>query len=401
MNNLVWKLLRHHVSVPQFAGFFFSNFLGMLIVLLGFQFYNDVRPVFTQPDSFMGAEYLIVSKQINAGTTISGRSNTFSKKDIDEIRAQDFAGNVGQFTSTLYSVNAHMGINGAQVLSSELFFESVPDNFIDVPLENWTWHEGASEVPVILPRTYINMYNFGFAQSHSLPKINEGLLGLIDFHLFISGNGLRDEYTGKVVGFSNRLNTILVPQSFMDWSNARYSNQTSGEPTRLILKVDNPADSGISGFMEDNGYDVEDDKLNSEKNMFFLKMVVSLVMSVGVFISILSFYILMLSIYLLVQKNTYKLENLLLIGYSPTQVAMPYQILTLILNVATMFIACLVVYMVRGYYMQVIESIYPGIDSGSLLPAVGLGFSLFLFVTLINGFVIRHKVMCDIWNNRK
>ena len=51
--SLVWKLLRRHVSVPQFAGFFFANLLGMLIVLLSVQFYYDVLPVFTQGDSFI------------------------------------------------------------------------------------------------------------------------------------------------------------------------------------------------------------------------------------------------------------------------------------------------------------------------------------------------------------
>ena len=45
--NLVWKLLRQHISIPQFVGFFFANLFGMLIVLLGFQFYKDVLPVFT------------------------------------------------------------------------------------------------------------------------------------------------------------------------------------------------------------------------------------------------------------------------------------------------------------------------------------------------------------------
>lgn len=36
--NLVWKLLRQHISVPQFTGFAFANLFGMLIVLLGYQF---------------------------------------------------------------------------------------------------------------------------------------------------------------------------------------------------------------------------------------------------------------------------------------------------------------------------------------------------------------------------
>ena len=33
------------------------------------------------------------------------------------------------------------------------------------------------------------------------------------------GNGRVEQYKGNIVGFSNRLNTILVPQSFMNWAN--------------------------------------------------------------------------------------------------------------------------------------------------------------------------------------
>ena len=51
--NLVWKLLRRHISIPQFVGFFFANLFGMLTVLLGIQFYSDIKPVFTAKDSFM------------------------------------------------------------------------------------------------------------------------------------------------------------------------------------------------------------------------------------------------------------------------------------------------------------------------------------------------------------
>ena len=71
--NLVWKLLRQHISIPQFIGFFFANLFGMLIVLLGYQFYHDVSPVFTAEDSFMKADYLIVSKKIGMANTISGK----------------------------------------------------------------------------------------------------------------------------------------------------------------------------------------------------------------------------------------------------------------------------------------------------------------------------------------
>ena len=54
---LVWKLLRQHISIPQFIGFFFANLFGMLIILLGVQFYNDVKSVFEAKDSFLKAHY--------------------------------------------------------------------------------------------------------------------------------------------------------------------------------------------------------------------------------------------------------------------------------------------------------------------------------------------------------
>mgnify|MGYP006892998295 CR=1 FL=1 len=79
--------------------------------------------------------------------------------------------------------------------------------------------------------------------------------------------------------------------------------------------------------------------MDAGKTTYFLKIVSGVVMSVGLLISVLSFYILMLSIFLLLQKNTVKLENLLLIGYSPTRVATPYYILTVGLNVLVLLLA--------------------------------------------------------------
>ena len=200
---LVWKLLRQHISIPQFAGFAFANLFGMLIVLFGFQFYKDVLPVFTQQDSFMKADYLIMSKKIGMGNTLSGRTNTFSGSDVDDISSQKFVKKIGKFTSTEYKVDASMGVNGVNVLNSELFFESVPDGFVDVPLKDWKYEPGSQEVPIILPRTYINMYNFGFAQSHSLPKISDGLMGMIDFHIFIQA-GVGSLAVAVIGYFSNR-----------------------------------------------------------------------------------------------------------------------------------------------------------------------------------------------------
>lgn len=398
--NLVWKLLRQHISIPQFAGFFFANLFGMLIVLLGYQFYRDVTPVFTAEDSFMKADYMILNKKIGMGGTLSGRSNSFSQDEVEDLEGQPFAEKVGAFTSTEYKVDAHMGVQGTNVLNSELFFESIPDAFIDMPKKDWTYKPGSKEVPIILPRTYITMYNFGFAQSHSLPKISDGLMGMIDFSIFIQGNGHKDAYKGKVIGFSSRLSSILVPQAFMEWSNAYYAPDSHTDPTRLILQAENPADEQVTKYLDQNGYEAEDSNMNAEKTTYFLRMMVSMVMVVGLIISILSFYILMLSIYLLVQKNSDKLENLLLIGYRPSQVARPYQLLTISLNFAVLLMAWVVLYFVRDYYMGVIETLFPNIDTTAMLPAIILGVALFILVSISNIIAIHRKTV-KIWKRKE
>lgn len=397
---LVWKLLRQHISIPQFAGFFLANLFGMVIVLLSYQFYSDVVPVFTSEDSFMKDDYIVVSRQIGMGNTISGRSSDFSGADIDDISSQPFSKKVASFTSTEYKVDARMGVNGQPILNTEMFFESIPDEFVDVPLDSWKYEVGQKEVPIVVPRSYINMYNFGFAQSHQLPKISDGLMGMIDFEITIHAGATTDQYKGRVIGFSNRLSSILVPQAFMDWSNSHYAPGKESRPSRLILQVNNPADENIGKYMEKHGLEMETDKLAAEKTTFFLRLVVTIVMIIGLIISALSFYILMLSIYLLVQKNSTKLENLLLIGYSPSRVAMPYGLLTLLLNVAVLILSIIIVAIARNYYIDMIYLLFPQLDSTSLLPSILLGLALFALVSVFNQLAIYMKIK-RIWERKE
>ena len=397
---LVWKLLRQHISWPQFVGFFFANLFGMTIVLLGYQLYCDILPIFTANDSFLKADYLVVSKKIGMANALGQQHSGFSKDEIADLQAQPFVKGVGQFTSTAYKAEATMGVSGMKILNSELFFESVPDPFVDVSLDNWHYTPGDSLVPVILPRSYIAMYNFGFAQNHSLPKINEGLVGMIDLHIQVQGKGGQGYFKGKVIGFSSKLNTILVPQSFMVWSNNHFSPDSELPPSRLILDVTNPADQRIGTYLEDHNYELEDNNLDAEKTTYFLKLMVTLVMGVGVVISALSFYVLLLSIYLLVQKNTTKLQNLLLIGYSPSRVALPYQMLTLALNFAVLVASFSLLLIIRSYYIDIVETLFPDLPSTGVAATLGIGLALFLFVTGIN-FAILWRKTISIWRHGK
>ena len=145
---------------------------------------------------------------------------------------------------------------------------------------------------------------------------------------------------------------------------------------------------------------MEGNELDAGKTAWLLKVIVGVVLSVGLLISALSFYILILSIYLLLQKNMHKLETLLLIGYSPAQVARPYQVLTVVLNLLVLALGFGLVVCVRSWYVPVLSALLPEAGGGSLVPALSVGIVVFLFVSVLNLYIIRRKVNA-VWFRKK
>ena len=392
--NLLWKLLRQHVSVFQLTGFFLANLVGMTIILFGLQFYVDVAPLFRGGDTVFRKEYLILSKSVSTLGSLFGSKGTFSEKEIRALGQQGFAHGVGRFTSSLYEVSATLGMEGTGLhVGTEMFFESVPDAYVDVETDRWAYKEGSRTIPIVLPRNYLNLYNFGFAQSRNLPKLSEGLMNLVQMNIRLSGNGLSEEFRGQIIGFSNRLNTILVPQAFMDWANARYAPGAKPQPSRLIVEVNNPTSPAINRYFAKKGYEPPPPTLDTGKATYFLRLVTSIVISIGLIISLLAFYILMLSIFLLLQKNNEKLHNLLLIGYSTRQVGMPYFLLSTGLNLAVWLLAIGCVAVLRNIYLDFLHTLLPQFPEKSLLPCLLTGFALAIIISAINIWIIRKEIM--------
>ena len=331
--------------------------------------------------------YIILSKRIAAVSSLSGEAQTFTPSDVRDLEDQRFVRRVGAFTASQYQVYGSISMAGMS-MGTDMFFESVPDEFVDVK-----WPASSSEVPIILPKSYLALYNFGFAQTKNLPKLSEGLISLIQMDVRLRGeDGRERQMKGRVVGFSTRLNTVLVPETFMRRTNAELAPASAAEPTRLIVEVDNPADDAIARYIQERGYELEDNSLEAGRATYFLKIVAALVMAVGLLISALSFYILMLSVFLLVQKNAEKLQNLLLIGYSPAHVALPYQLLTIGLNAAVMVLAFGLLIWLRGLYLERLWQMFPTLVEGRLNLAILIGLALFILVSFFNIIAIRRKI---------
>ncbi len=399
---MVWKLLRKNISLTQLVGYSLASFVGLAIVISAVKFYGDVQSAFNDEESFISRDFVIISKSVPAVTTAGlGGGTTFSESDIEDLRAQPWVRDVGEFTAADFNVEAMMTM-GNRGMTTHLFFEALPDKYLDVAPEQWSGVPSADpalagpediasfEIPVIIARDYLTLYNFGFAAARGFPQLNEGLVQSIPITLRLVGNGHVDDYRARVVGFSSRLNTIAVPEEFLSWANNRYSSGGRPEPSRLIIEANTPGDPAIAKYMEDNSYEIAGDKADNSRANYFMTVVTGIVITVGAVISVLAFFILMLSIYLLLQKNRRKVHDLMLLGYSPGAVARCYYILIAVVNAVVAVLAIVAMLFASGYWVDQFEAI--GITSSSPLTAILTAVIIVSVITLVNCLAVRRIV---------
>lgn len=387
-NNTVWRLLRHNISAGQIAGYALASFVGLAIVLTAIQFYRDVSSVWNDDDSFISKDYLILSKRVEGVSGLFGRSSAsagdtrFSEQDIADIASRPWVRKVGRFSSASFNVYAKVELGGSS-MGSALFLESIPDEFFDVTPKEWTYEPGRSSyVPVILSKDYLSLYNFGFATSRGMPQVSEEVIGMVPLKLSLSGNGRQEWVDARIVGFSSRLNTIAVPEEFMQWANKEFSETPAEAPSRLIVMLDRPGDLQVESYLEEHGYETAGDRADNGKAAFFLSVVTTVVIGVGLIISILAFFILMLSIYLLLQKNRTKIHDLMQLGYSPAQVSRHYHLIVIAVNAGVLLTAMAVMLAASAWWSAPLRAL--GSEPESAWLTVGTGIGLMLLITLGN-----------------
>ena len=184
-----------------------------------------------------------------------------------------------------------------------------------------------------------------------------------------------------------------MPESFIRWSNERFGSGAAAKgPSRVIVETEGPADEAVADYLGRKGYEAEGGGPDDGRAARFVRLAAAGVAGVGLVFSVMSFYILMLSIFLLLQKNGRKLETLLLIGYHPARVALPYGLLTLGLNFAVLCGALVAVWAIRMRYLPLLETMQEGYVPAGAGLTVLCGVGLALLLTALNGAAIRRKI---------
>lgn len=392
--DLVWTLLKKKISKGQLFGYTIANILGFAIIMTGIMFYKDSRHSNDGEDAFLSKDYVILSKKVSG---IGLAPISFDETDINALEKQEWVKKVGRFTPSQFTVRGTLEL-GSRNLSSYLFLESVPDEFFDVKPEGWNFSPDSRMIPVILSKDYLTLYNFGFAVPQGLPQISEEFIGSVPLSVQLIGkNNEYDEFEATIVGFSSRLNTIAVPQSFMDWANQRYAHDvTKLKPSRLIVEIDRLNAEAMNDYLLESEIEIAGNKAETGNISKFLSLTSAIVTINGFLICSLATFILLLSIFLLLQKSRTTLKHLILLGFSPKEIGMYYERIILMVNLIITIIAIVISLLARSIWMTYMDDI--GIGGASVICIYITAFIYFIVTTIVNTIVIRSQLN-NIWHS--
>lgn len=396
---LLFKLLRQNISGWQIAGFVIANLLGGAIILLGSQAYRDFDRFMEKESGLLSEGYVVVTKPISGLSTLKsllGIKPVFSDEEIEKMRQHPAVSDIGLFSTANFQIRGSFSL-GELNISTDLFMESVPDKFIDVKFSDesvWQADIDTDCIPVIIPRKYLNIYNYGYASTKGLPQLGEGLTSAFPISMTLAGNGQTRRYQARIVGYTDRLNTILVPESFLEQANAAFASKEPEPPSRLIVATTSKGrNTSFIDYLEQNGYSIEGD-LESLRLQAVVHGILWVVIGIGSVVSVLAFVLLLISIQLLIEKNKDKFINLHSLGYSVSQIAAPYSLLIAAVDVAVWLVSACVVSLVYPELFAFISAISPDVQLASLLPLWIVAAVLAMLFVVLHRIVIVRQIRC-------
>lgn len=390
---LLFRLLRKGVNPWHLAWFALANLVGAVIVLLGIQAYRAAGQVLRASDSVLESDILVLSKPVSAATTLvnalGAGPRSFSESEIEAFSAVEGVTSVAVFRPSLFPVYGGISFGGFYA-STEMFVESVPDQYLDVDPSLWTASVDSVVVPLVIPRTYLNFYNYGFAAARGTPQLGESLFSAVPLSLtFGQGQG-RKSYTGRIVGLSDRMNTILVPDAFLAEANAHFASGAYKKPTRVLVEVE--SSNALMSLVDEKGYVIDGGGEDAARLLSVVRTIISVVVAFGLLVSVLAFSLLFVSILLLIERNRYKNDTLHQLGYPYRSVALPYQILAVGVDVAVWLSALIAVAVLNPALTSVMQTISPGFEPSGFSLVLLSGLVLCLLFASVHVLLIRHKI---------
>lgn len=315
---LLKKIIHTGIGKSRFLMASVGLGIAMLLILVAIQVHSNFNQLlYSTKNQNETADFLVINKKITNAMMGQNDKSAFSQAEIDHIKAQPFVQSFGLITSSRFRVVVQAP--GDLHFATDMFFESVPDGFLDVKGEDWKWNNGERTIPIILPSDFLNLYNFGFSLSQGLPQISQETVKALPLQVVISGNTGSEQFIGHVAGFSDRISSFLVPASFMNWANEKYGITREAPTSRVIIKTPDPSNPTLVKFLNDNGYTTNQDKLKFSKTRLIVQTIVSVIGFFGLILLLFAMLVFSMFIQLIIASCKKEIQLLVILGTAPGQ----------------------------------------------------------------------------------
>lgn len=290
--------------------------IGVLLLLCSIQMFVNIQQLLKEGSiKKEGFDFISISKNITNETMGQPEKNLFSASEIEDLKKQPFIEDVSPLISNEFRVKFSAG----EVLpfSTDMFIESVDNNFLDTIPADFTWQEGQQTVPVILSSDFFEIYNV-FAPGQGLPQMSkETAMGIPVFIVCYDQMGNEVKYIGKIVAFSDRIKSVIVPKKFLTWANITYGNKESVNSGRIYLKLKDVNNTQFIQYLKQHDYKIKKDATMLGENKILLQGIFSSLGIFGLLVVILALLLFSFYLQLVIARSKESLELLLTLGYSP------------------------------------------------------------------------------------
>ena len=198
--------------------------VGVVLLLSSIQMFINIDELLKEKNSRKeGADFISVTKTITNDNM--GKDNRFTEADLTEIKSQPFIEDAAPLISNQFRVKASAG--NIIPFSTDLFLESLDAKFLDTVPPSFNWQEGQADVPIIFSSDFMEMYNV-FAPSQDLPQLSDKTMSSVNIILECYGPDGVQNFRARIVALSDRINSVLVPNNFMQWANKKFGTSKIG-----------------------------------------------------------------------------------------------------------------------------------------------------------------------------
>ncbi|MDR0801953.1 hypothetical protein [Fluviicola sp.] len=309
------KLLFRYQDKRQLVIAIIGAFLGMTFLITSIHYLIKVND-FGKGTEILGPNTIIVQKKVSGFSTLKMTKTDFSPSEIRQMKKEPFILDVKPVESNNFTISIETNDPMVPRFRGNIFIQTVDPGFLDVKSDKWHWKEGDTLVPMIMPRDFLVMLNT-YMSSAGIPQVSDELAMDIKFKFALMNDTMKEYIACQIIGFTNEVPSVLVPQNFMNWANKRFAPDTEQKITQIMIS----GKENEFGLVEQMLKERHLESKNAQVIVGRLKSMVGTLILVVLVISIIAVFlsglVLIQYLQLLLSKNLYEVRTLMRLGHHP------------------------------------------------------------------------------------